>query len=690
MLSQIKTQIIKRFFGSPIIFFCFLISLCLPAFADGGAENLVLVVNRKQPESLALANQYIDLRKVPASNVVYIDFNLKNETTTIANFKQNILLPVFKAIKERRLDNQINCIVYSSGFPTRISEKAHLDAWLSKTGQKYNIQLHAPWCSINALTYYYQQALNDDLDFFTLNSNRYFRRPVKNLLEEPFSGETQRRYKNALRKMRPREYQEAIKLWKQLQKSHPGNPVLDYQIARSYAFNNQHTEAKEALREAMTKGWCYRTATAKDIAFSSIRDEPSFKTLLAEMPDETYGMLPTRQFKNEINWDQNGWPTSGDDSGQRYIISTVLGVSPSLGGTANLQENLAQLKRTAMADGTRPSGTFFFANHGDVRSRSRAPQFEYAVTELKKLGYSAEIIKTTMPKNQEVLGATLGSAKIPWSDSGSTFAPGAICDNFTSYGGWFSMNQTVITDYIRFGAGGASGSVYEPYAIPPKFPHASIQVHYARGCNLGEAFYQSIASPRYMLIVGDPLCRPFAKLPQFEVRGIRDRDQVRGDFTFSATAKDNSPTMGGYQIFLDGKRIATIQEAADYTLSTAQLGPGFHELRVVGFADDLIAASTSQVFGFTYLKGNVSLKLQASNGSQHQLADSLKLSATSSVGNGIAIMQNSQKVGEIRGKSGQVQVACKKLGLGKTKLYALVLHNEKVTSSIPIEIEINP
>ncbi len=659
-------------------------------FANGGTENLVLVVNRTQPGSLALANQYIELRNVPASHVIYLDFALKKESTSVDKFKTEILIPVLSAIEERQLGNQINYVVYSSGFPTRISVNKYLKDWLKKTGQKYNIQLHAPWCSINASTYFYQQVLEDDLDYFALNSNQYFRRPVEKLLEEPFTGEDQQLYKNALRKMRPQEYGEAIQLLNRLAKSHPDHPVVQYQIARSHALANQYPQALEALKKAVAAGWCYRTATAKDNAFSNMRNQSDFKIVLTEMPNEPIGMLPSRQFRNDIIWDKNGWPTSSNDMGRRYLISTVLGVSPAIGGTANLKENLAQIERTAQADGTRPSGTFFFANHKDVRSRSRASQFEYAVKELEKLGYPAEIIKATMPKDQTVLGATLGSAKIPWAESGSTFAPGAICDNFTSYGGWFEKNQTLITDYIRFGAGGASGSVYEPYAIPPKFPHAFIQVHYARGCNLGEAFYQSIASPRYMLIVGDPLCRPFAKLPQFTVQGIRNKEQIKNDFKFRVTSKDDSPAIGSYQIFLDGKRIATVKEAEEYTVSTKRLSPGFHELRIVGIADDLIAASTSQVVGFTYLKGNVSLKLKAPNGSQYQLAGSVKLTATTSVGNGIAIMQNSQKIAEVRGKSGDVQVACKKLGQGKTKLYALVVHDGKVISSIPIEIEISP
>ena len=133
-----------------------------------------------------------------------------------------------------------------------------------------------------------------------------------------------------------------------------------------------------------------------------------------------------------------------------------------------------------------------------------------------------------MPQNSTVLGATLGSAKVPWTKSGSQFQAGAICDNLTSYGGWMEKkkSQTPITDFLKYGAAGASGAVYEPYAIHYKFPSAMIHAHYARGCTLGEAFYQSIHGPFQMLIVGDALCRPFASLPQFEVRGITPNDTV--------------------------------------------------------------------------------------------------------------------------------------------------------------------
>ena len=62
--------------------------------------------------------------------------------------------------------------------------------------------------------------------------------------------------------------------------------------------------------------------------------------------------------------------------------------------------------------------------------------FPQAVKELEELGVSAQIIKGTVPINRnDVQGVVMGTPDFDWKASGSTILPGAICDNFTSYGG---------------------------------------------------------------------------------------------------------------------------------------------------------------------------------------------------------------------------------------------------------------
>ena len=44
------------------------------AWAGGGPENVLLLVNPNSLNSKTVANHYIALRQIPASNVVYVDW----------------------------------------------------------------------------------------------------------------------------------------------------------------------------------------------------------------------------------------------------------------------------------------------------------------------------------------------------------------------------------------------------------------------------------------------------------------------------------------------------------------------------------------------------------------------------------------------------------------------------------------
>ena len=154
----------------------------------------------------------------------------------------------------------------------------------------------------------------------------------------------------------------------------------------------------------------------------------------------------------------------------------------------------------------------------------------------------AEILEGTVPQGKnDVQGAMMGVADFDWKASGSTILPGAICEHFTSFGGDLhkGAGQTPLSELLRYGAAAASGTVTEPYALAQKFPDAMMQVHYARGCTVAESFYQSIQCPYQLLIVGDPLCRPWADIPQVAVSGLppTPNDPVQGEVRLKPQAR---------------------------------------------------------------------------------------------------------------------------------------------------------
>ena len=243
--------------------------------------------------------------------------------------------------------------------------------------------------------------------------------------------------------------------------------------------------------------------------------------------------------------------------GERYFLSVMLAVTAGRGNSVD--EVLHYLQRSAEADGTQPKGTIYFVKNDNIRSKVRDGLFPAAVRDLKELGVKGEIVEGTMPMHKDdVQGAVMGVAGFDWKASGSTILPGAICEHFTSFGGVMSekAGQTPLSVFLRYGAAGASGTVTEPYAIAEKFPSPMVQVHYARGCSLAEAFYQSVSCPYQLLIVGDPLCRPWAEIPQVSVKGVRPGATVHGTLRLVPSAKlPKDAAVDHFELFVDGRRM---------------------------------------------------------------------------------------------------------------------------------------
>lgn len=94
------------------------------------------------------------------------------------------------------------------------------------------------------------------------------------------------------------------------------------------------------------------------------------------------------------------------------------------------------------------------------------------------------------------------------------FAPGAVADHLTSWGGVLDggHGQTLATDWIGAGATASYGTVSEPCNHPEKFPHPQILLqNLLAGSTVLEAYWKSVAWPAQGLFVGEPLAAPFAR-----------------------------------------------------------------------------------------------------------------------------------------------------------------------------------
>jgi hypothetical protein len=395
--------------------------------------------------------------------------------------------------------------------------------------------------------------------------------------------------------------------------------------------------------------------------------------------------VPSRGFRAHYLWNEAGKRISDVKLGQRYLLSTMLGVTYGRGNS--VEEILSYLRRAVAADGTYPKGTIYFMKNGDKRSDPRDACFDGMAAEINKLGVRALVKQGTIPEGApDVMGLMAGVRMFDWKAPRSVILKGAICEHFTSFGGDMAPDafQTPLSEFLRYGAAGASGTVKEPGAFQFKFPLPSLQLHYVRGSSLAEAFYQSVAGPFQLLIVGDPLCQPWARIPSVTASGITPGQEVRG----VVAVTPNGPALHTIDVFVDGKLTARMAPRKSLNLDTTKLADGYHELRVVGIANHPLETQGRFVVPFMVNNHGAKLELKIAPNTTIDAAATLRVSVRQPGATSIAIRQNSRVVADVKGEAGEVQIAAATLGRGPTTLQAFSKGKVAVIS-VPLRITVN-
>ncbi len=398
---------------------------------------------------------------------------------------------------------------------------------------------------------------------------------------------------------------------------------------------------------------------------------------------------PTLGFSSNIAFSPHG--EAGTGAGRHYLLSMMLAVTKGRGNT--LEEVLGYLNRSAAADGTHPRGTIYFVQNGNIRSKVRQAGFPEAVRQLMGLGVAAEILSGEVPQGKnDVQGAMLGVADFDWKASHSTILPGAICEHFTSFGGDMhsGASQTPLSEWLRYGAAATSGTVTEPYAIPNKFPSPMMQVHYARGCTVAEAYYQSVLCPYQLLIVGDPLCRPWANIPKIAVAGVTAGETVHGILTVEPGARfEGSVEAERFQMVLDGLLIRECRRGGTLSVNTAEIADGAHELRVVAQSKGPLPARGELIVPFYSSNHKRTIQVKCEPEKAVSVKQSLIITAKAPRSTSIRIMRGTSLLKTIVGDDGQVKIPAEALGRGPVQIQVVGMGDSGLESYVfapPLDI----
>ncbi|MGO9203984.1 MAG: TIGR03790 family protein [Limisphaerales bacterium] len=246
----------------------------------------------------------------------------------------------------------------------------------------------------------------------------------------------------------------------------------------------------------------------------------------------------------------------------------ILPSSNSFLATMITSSNLALAEQIVLqgvaSDSTFPTQTVLLTKNLDDTARNvRFVSFDNAIFNTRLRGNYA--MQRAIAATPDGLGYVFGfqGGAVNYAMSGVSFAPGAIADNLTSYGGHILPSAGDQLDMLAFLTAGATatyGTVDEPCNYLQKFPSPMDYFYQARGFSLAECYYQSVTNPYQGLIVGEPLAAPFALPPSGAWLAPPANAVLVGttNLSLQITAADSEHTVSQVDLFVDGTFFQTI------------------------------------------------------------------------------------------------------------------------------------
>ena len=652
--------------------------------AGMSASNWIIAVNGQSVTSRTIANHYCAARNLPPRNVVVLTGIPDSDQITVDQFRELILRPLVEAINKRGLANQIQGIAYSADFPTAIDIQADIASVQNKSPYL------TPVGSINGLTFLYRQVLAKDPSYIGFESNLYAARPVSRLFLPLLPDEQTKSLKTLVDESKHREAAELLQTATQSLNTQLVFP-MQYLEALQWAKANEPERALKALEASIRNGWVYREHLLNDPVFASLAESKDFQRIARRCPEQKFDYLASRSFDARTFYSMNMLGSDNPKYGSAYLLSMTLAVTRDLGITKS--EAIRNIQTSTGADYSNPDGEFVFTKTSDVRTKTREPSFALALDALKARGKRASIVENAMPlRDLSCSGVMMGTADFSWASSGATLLPGSIADNLTSLGGAMTTSsQTKCTEFLRFGAAVSSGAVTEPYSIQNKFPHPMIHVHYVDGLTAAEAFYSSVTCPYQLLIVGDPLCQPFADPPRFTLKHTLQSKKIAIAINLQNQEMDSELEPDSIQLYVDGvlRGQSPYDPAIIVNLDGTKLGQ--YEIRVAVLKGQRVQQTFEQSLTIVLddLEGQL---IRLSGPSVWKLSDEKPLSVLiEKHACDVTILQGLETLGTIKAGDTALELSPNQIGYGPVKLYAQAqLESGTVVESESISMQIDP
>ncbi|MEM9588249.1 MAG: hypothetical protein AAGA03_13285, partial [Planctomycetota bacterium] len=565
--------------------------------------------------------------------------------------------------------------------------QAHTDRVEDPNVKKYQ----RPSASLCGLTYFYRFILADDPAYLGYGTNFYCRGPFERNFVNPFSGEKRDAFDEAKKLAAEGEHQQAAEKYATLASEFTSLAPLSILAAKSFAQADQDEAAIKQLARAIMGGWQSLKYLENDEHLSELIQDPRLAPGLARLSDAPATRQLPVGFQSAAGWTASGFPVAINAGGLGYMLSCMLGTTQP--HASSVDQVIDVLERAAGADRTFPKGAFGYSKTKDVRTTTRFPGFADALVWLKTRDHETNVFQSAIPTDRQAyVGMMLGTASMPLDNRSWRFLPGAIAESLTSHGGnYATASQTKLNVLLHAGAAMSSGTVDEPFSIQPKFPHPMMYPYYAEGVTAIEAFYLSVASPYQLLIVGDPLCQPFAPLPQEFVRTSLDPGEANTVVIQKQriSMANQSSATARMQLYLDGRLVKTSPPANNVRMKLPESLSGSVEVRTVLVGNSGIQPRFSYASRLNLNGPLVGPVLQASGSGGDEVGDAnqFQLTAQCTDAKSIKITHLGRLIGTIDGSRGTLTVDRTQLGDGPLRLRGHGVFDDARVSGTPLVID---
>ena len=209
-----RTMVIRRFFQAVLIYILH-VSL---AWAGGGPETTLLVVNAASPISLTVANAYVQMRDIPQSHIVWLDDVPAADSIDIDTFRKRIWKPISDYIASNHLQKEIDAIIYSADFPYSVDFKSDL-----KSNKVPYSRYRGNIASLTGLTYFGHRVERGDISY--VGENHYFRHDLSLYARpsHPITAIEMKVMDDATKELHHKDYNHAVDVLQPLVNDYPWN-----------------------------------------------------------------------------------------------------------------------------------------------------------------------------------------------------------------------------------------------------------------------------------------------------------------------------------------------------------------------------------------------------------------------------------------------------------------------------------